>query len=71
MQKKWFVRGQKDIFEVFKKYREGVFHAVKLALNKHQIKMDIVIKVKMYRQDREGEKEEVSQAFYGRLIMRV
>jgi hypothetical protein len=35
--------------------------------------MDIVIKVKMYRQDREGEKEEVSQAFYGepRLILRV
>ena len=72
VQKKWFIRGQKDILEVFKKYRKGVFHAVKLALKKNQLKADIVVKVRMFRQDKEGEKEEVSQSFYGgpRLILR-
>ena len=72
VQKKWFIRGEKDLLQVFKKYRGGVFHAVNLALRKHQVKIDIVAKVRMFRQDKEGEKEEVSQAFYGgpRLILR-
>jgi hypothetical protein len=65
LQKKWFIKGQKDIMEVFQKYREGVFHAVKLGLKKNQLEMDIVMQVRMFREEKEGEKEEVSQAFYG------
>ena len=72
VEKKWFIRGQKDILKVFTNYREKVNHAVTRALRKHQLKIDLVIKVRMSRQDQEGEQQEVSQAFYGgpRLILR-
>ena len=73
VEKKWLIRGQKDILKVFANYREKVNHAVTRALRKHQLKKDLVIRVKMSRQDQEGEQQEVSQAFYGgpRLIFRV
>ena len=53
-------------------YRERVNNAVTRALRKHQLKIDLVIKVRMSRQDQEGEQQEVSQAFYGgqKLILR-
>ena len=72
VEKKWFIRGQKDILKVFTNYRVKVNHAVTRALRKHQLKIDLVIKVRMSRQDQEGEHQEVSQAFYGgpRLILR-
>jgi len=72
VEKKWFIRGQKDILKVFTNYREKVNNAVTRALKKHQLKIDLVIKVRMSRQDQEGEQQEVSQAFYGgpRLILR-
>ena len=65
VEKKWFIRGQKDILKVFMNYRERVNNAVTRALRKHQLKIDLVIKVRMSRQDQEGEQQEVSQAFYG------
>ena len=72
VEKKWFIRGQKDILKVFMNYRERVNNAVTRALRKHQLKIDLVIKVRMSRQDQEGEQQEVSQAFYGgqKLILR-
>ena len=53
-------------------YRAGVHDSVTKALRRHQLKIDLVIKVRMSRQDQEGEQQEVSQAFYGspRLILR-
>ena len=65
VEKKWFIRGEKDILKVFMNYRERVNNAVTRALRKHQLKIDLVIKVRMSRQDQEGEQQEVSQAFYG------
>ena len=65
VEKKQFIRGQKDILKVFANYREKVNHAVTRALRKHQQKIDLVINVRMSRQDQEGEQQEVSQAFYG------
>ena len=72
VEKKWFIRGQKDILKVFTNYRVKVNHAVTRALRKHQLKIDLVIKVRMSRKDQEGEHQEVSQAFNGgpRLILR-
>ena len=72
VEKKWFIRGQKDILKVFTNYRVKVNHAVTRALRKHQLKIDLVIKVRMSRQDQDGEQQEVSQAFYGgpRLILK-
>ena len=72
VEKKWFIRGEKDILKVFMDYRERVRHAITKALRRHQLKMDMVIRVKMSRQDQEGEQQEVSQLFYGgpRLILR-
>ena len=72
VEKKWFIRGEKDILKVFMDYREKVRDAVRRVLRRHQLKMDIVIRVKMSRQDQEGEHQEVSQLFYGgpRLILR-
>ena len=48
-------------------------NAVIIALRKHQLKIDLVIKVRMSRQHQEGEQEEVSQAFCGctKVILRV
>ena len=73
VEKKWFIRGEKDILKVFMDYRERVRDAVKRALRRHQLKMDIVVRVRMSRQDQEGEQQEVSQLFYGgvRLILRI
>ena len=72
VEKKWFIRGEKDILKVFMDYRERVKDAVTRAMRRHQLKMDMVIRVKMSRQDQEGEQQEVSQLFYGgpRLILR-
>ena len=66
------IRGEKDILKVFMAYRERVRDAVTIALRRHQLKMDIVMRVRMSRQDQEGEQQEVSQLFYGgpRLILR-
>ena len=57
---------------VFRKYKEKILHRMGLTLEKHQFKMDLVIQVKMIREDREGNTEEVSQHFYGgaRTILR-
>ena len=62
----------KDILKVFTNYSVKVNHAVTRALRKHQLKIDLVIKVRMSQQDQEGEHQEVSQAFYvgPRLILR-
>ena len=70
VQKKWFIRREKDILKVFRDYRERVKHAV--LWRRYQQKIDLVIKVRMSRQDKEGEYQEVSQAFCGgaRLISR-
>ena len=65
VQKKWYIRGEKDILKVFENYKERVRSAVIIALRKHQLKIDLVIKVRMCRQHQEGEFQEVSQAFYG------
>ena len=72
VKKKWFIRGQTYILKVFTNYRVKVNHAVTRALRKHQLKIDLVIKVRMSRQDQEVEQQEVSQAFYGgqRLILK-
>merc|ERR1712208_53262 len=72
VEKKWFIRGEKDILKVLMAYRERVRDAVEIALRRHQLKMDIVIRVRMSRQDQEGEQQEVPQSFYGgiRLILR-
>ena len=53
VEKKWFIRGQKEILKVFTNYREKVNNAVTRALKKHQLKIDLVIKVRMSRQDQE------------------
>ena len=60
----------KDILKVFCDYRGRVKHAV--LWKKHQKKIDLIIKVRMSKQDKEGEYQEVSQAFCGgaRLILR-
>ena len=73
VEKKWFIRGEKDILKVFMDYREGVRTSVTRALRKSQLKMNIVIRVRMSRQDKEGEIDEVSQNFSGgqRLILRI
>ena len=63
VQKKWFIRGEKDILKVFTNYKERVRNAV--ILRKHELKIDLVIKVRMSRQDQEGEQQEVSQFFCG------
>ena len=60
VEKKWFIRGEKDILKVFMDYREKVRDAVRRVLRRHQLKMDIVIRVRMSRQDQEGEHQEVS-----------
>ena len=72
VEKRWYVRGHKDMLEAFKKYKKSIFHSVNLALKRNQIKIDIVIQVTMYRVDKDGNKEEVSQMFYGgpRVILR-
>ena len=49
VEKKWFIRGEKDILKVFMDYRERVRDAVERALRRHQLKMDIVIRVKISR----------------------
>ena len=49
VEKKWFIRGEKDILKVFMAYRERVRDAVKRVLRRHQLKMDIVIRVQMSR----------------------
>ena len=51
VEKKWFIRGQKDILKVFANYKEKVNHAVTRSLKKHQLKIDLVIKVRMSWQD--------------------
>ena len=73
VEKKWFIRGEKDILKVFMDYREGVRTSVTRALRKSQLKINIVIRVRMSRQDKEGEIDEVSQNFSGgqRLILRI
>merc|ERR1712240_158474 len=73
VEKKWFIRGEKDILKVFMDYREGVRTSVTRALRKSQLKMNIVIRVRMSRQDKEGEIDEVSQNFSDgqRLILRL
>ena len=65
-------KGRKDILKIFMNYRERVKNSVTIALRKHQLKIDLVIKVRMSRQDQEGEQQEVSQAFYGvlKLVLR-
>ena len=65
-----FNKGRKDIVKVFTNYKKRVRNVV--ILRKHQLKIDLVIKVRMSRQDQEGEQQEVSQAFYGglKLILR-
>ena len=35
VEKKWFIRGQKDILKVFADYKEKVNHAITRALRKH------------------------------------
>ena len=45
VEKKWFIRGQKDILKVFTNYRVKVNHAVTRALRKHQLKIDLVKKI--------------------------
>merc|ERR1711873_69948 len=55
VEKKWFIRGEKDILKVFMDYREGVRTSVTRALRKSQLKINIVIRVRMSRQDKEGE----------------
>ena len=65
VQKKWYIRREKDILKVFANYKEKVRNAVIIALRKHQLKIDLVLSVCMSRQDQEGEQEEVSQAFCG------
>ena len=57
--------GEKDILKVFTNYRERVKNAVIRALRKHQLKIDLVLSVRMSRQDQKGEQQEVSQAFCG------
>ena len=66
------IRGEQDILEVFKKYKNKLLQAVKVALKKHQLKMDIVICVKMFRVDKDGNKEDTTLHFRGgaRLILR-
>ena len=51
---------RKDILKVFANYKERVRNAVIIALRKHQLKIDLVIKVRMSRHDQEGEQQEVS-----------
>ena len=65
-------KGEQDILKVFTNFKERVRNAVIRALRKHQLKIDLVIQVRMSRQDQEGEQQEVSQAFYGgqKLILR-
>ena len=54
VEKKWFIRGEKDMLKVVMNYRERVKNAVIRALRKHQLKIDLVIKVRMSMQDKEG-----------------
>ena len=65
VEKKWLLRGEKDMIVVFRKYKEKILHRMGLTLEKHQFKMDLVIQVKMIREDREGNIQKVSQHFYG------
>ena len=60
------------ITEIIFNARDRVKNTVIRALRKHQIKIDKVIKVRMSRQDQEGEHQKVSQAFYEglKLILR-
>ena len=67
MEKKWLLRGEKDMMVVFRKYKEKLLHRMSLTLEKHQFKMDLVIQVKMIREDREGNTEEVT-AFNRRVV---
>ena len=65
VEKKWNLRNESDLLEVFSKYKEKILHRMGLTLEKHQFKMDIVILAQMTREDREGYIEEVRQFFYG------
>ena len=51
VEKKWFIRGEKDILKVFMDYREGVRTSVTRDLRKSQLKMNIVIRVRMVGKD--------------------
>ena len=64
--------GERDILEVFRKYRERILHRMGLTLQKHQFKMDLVINARMNREDKDGFQETVNQMFYGgaRTILR-
>ena len=72
VEKRWPIRGEKDILKTFRKYKPMILDRVRFLLKKIQFKMDLVIKVRMIRQDKEGAQEEVRQMFYGgpRLILR-
>ena len=72
VEKKWYLRGERDILEVFRKYRERILHRMGLTLQKHQFKMDLVINARMNREDKDGFQETVNQMFYGgaRTILR-
>ena len=54
VEKKWNLRNERDLLEVFKKYKEKIIHRMGVTLEKHQFKMDIVILAQMTREGREG-----------------
>ena len=67
VEKKWYIRGEKDILETFRKYKERISNRVNFLLKSKQFKMDLVIQVRMFRADKDGNQEDkVGQMFYWR-----
>ena len=65
IEKQWMLRGEKDILEMFKKFKSKLIHRMGLVLDQQQYRMNITILTKMIREDKEGGIEEVNHYFNG------
>ena len=64
-EKKWFIRGAKDPLAVLKDYKIKIKHSLMLSLKKHQLKYYLTIKVRFYKTDKTGNREEVTTYLNG------
>ena len=63
--KKWWIRGHTDPLAVLKQYKDKVEHFLSLILRKNPIKYYIGMKVRMFKVDKEGNKEYGEGGFNG------